>query len=88
MPRLAARVARPAAATAGDPDRPAAGPPAYLPGLSAADRLASLPEDSDAAKRLVTDLVRGRNTLLYALRQACERAERFLAAEVDSAAAS
>ena len=60
----------------------------YLPGLSAADRLASLPEDSDAAKRLVTDLVRGRNTLLYALRQACERAERFLAAEVDSAAAS
>lgn len=53
--------------------------PAWLPTLGAVPRLAAAAADSDEAKRLLVDLVRARNALVYALRRACRRVESFLA---------
>ncbi|HLW48488.1 MAG TPA: M28 family peptidase [bacterium] len=51
----------------------------FLPGLSPARRLASLPADSDEAKFLLVDLVRARNAVLDAVRTACRIAEDAIA---------
>jgi len=54
-------------------------PSTYLPGVSGAERLATLAPDSHEANLLLTDLVRGRNALVYALRTACDRVASCLA---------
>ena len=51
----------------------------FLPALRQARRLASLPRESDAAKLLSVDLIRGRNAVTGALRQACRHVEACLA---------
>ncbi|HLW58526.1 MAG TPA: M28 family peptidase [bacterium] len=51
----------------------------FLPRLAAARRLASLPRESDAARFLLVDLVRGRNAVIAALREARAAVERCLA---------
>jgi hypothetical protein len=42
----------------------------FLPGLRAAHRLAALPTDSMAANTILVSLVRQRNRLVFALKQA------------------
>ena len=54
--------------------------PAFLPAFSAVTRLAAAAVDSDRAQRLLVDLIRARNALVYALRRACVRVELLLAA--------
>jgi hypothetical protein len=50
----------------------------FLPALQPARRLAGIPPDSDAAKLLAVDLVRNRNAMVGALRQACTRVDACL----------
>ena len=51
----------------------------FLPTLQPARRLAALEADSDAAKFLMVDLIRARNEVVHALREASGRVERCLA---------
>ena len=54
----------------------------FLPRLASARRLAALPPDGDEARFLRVDLVRGRNAVVDALRNACRAVERCLAGGV------
>jgi len=51
----------------------------FLPALRPARRLASLPPENDAAKLLSVDLIRARNRVTGALRQACRDVDACLA---------